>query len=489
MMTKKIKFINALFLLSIIVLLFSANAYAGSAWKYTWDNTTIIIPVGESFDKYKDLPKATLYKDNMALSDANITYNTEGDWLFYSKNVNTTKTGVYQVWYKAYENKYIPGTCTGYKALVTFYVKDLEPPKLEIINKEISIKRNTEFDYNSNINCSDNYSKNLDIDFSSNVDFNKEGSYQVNVKVTDEEGNMTTDNFKINIFDNSIPEITFLGEGNDVYVPLNNDFNIKELFIAKDLYDGDISDKIIFPKLKNDSLGDYTYTVSVANSGGRETSYTINLHIVDNVAPTIKLRTNNVVLDYKTNFNNFDFKAYIEKIDDNQDINYNNLNIVHNLENKVGKYSISYEYSDGMYKVSDNIDVSLVSYDKPIIEVDNVVIPIDSNVDLADYVTITDESDNNIEDSLIIDDGDVIYEKEGTYYAKAYCMNSSGLSAEKKIKIVITSDSKYESSNKMSYSITSIILAGLVIVLIIFNISYILITRKSKISNDKNDLI
>ena len=68
-------------------------------------------------------------------------------------------------------------------------------------------------------------------------------------------------------------------------------------------------------------------------------------------------------------------------------------------------------------------------------------------------------------------------------------MNSSGLSAEKKIKIVITSDSKYESSNKMSYSITSIILAGLVIVLIIFNISYILITRKSKISNDKNDLI
>lgn len=470
-----------------IIFLFSElmEVDAAAAWKYVWSNTTITIPVGESFDKYKDMPKAVLYKDNMVLSDASVSYNTEGDWLFYSKNVNTTKCGVYQVWYKAFENKYVPGTCTGYKCLVTFYVKDLEKPKLEILDKEIFVRRGDSYNFESNVNYSDNYSTNLEVDFSSNVDFNKAGSYKVNVKVSDEEKNIETGTFTVTVYDDSVPTIECSKDGGNIYIPLNEEFNIKEYFKAYDLYDKDITNLISFPSLDNTKVDDFPYTISVTNSSGKTTTYTANIHVVDNEEPKLILSSRDVILDYKINLDNYDFSSFIDKIEDNQDINYDNLKIKHNLENKVGSYKIWYEYTDGFYTVSDVVNVSLVSHDIPKIEVEDIVLNVDSSIDLYQYVSVTDESDNNIESSLIIDDSEVIYEKEGTYYASAFCMNSSGLSSEKRIKVVIKGNSMFDESTK-GYSITSIVLAFMVVALIIFNVTYILITRRSKISkNDK----
>lgn len=482
----KSKIIISIIIIGFITYLsFGINIYASSIWKYIWNNTTITIPVGESFDKYKDLPGATLYRDNMVLSDAQISYNTEGDWLFYSKNVNTTKCGVYQVWYKAYENKYVPGTCTGYKCLVTFYVKDLEKPKLEIIDDIIDVRRGEEYNFSNNINYSDNYSSQLKVDFSSNVDFNKAGNYKVNVKITDEGNNIETGSFTINVYDESIPTIECMKEGGDIYIPVNEEYNIKELFKAYDLYDGDITNKIEFPSIDNKKIGDYQYNISVKNSSGKETIFKATIHVVDKKEPILTLTTHSAILDYKTNFDLYDFKSFIAKLEDNQEVKYDNLIIRHNLENKVGNYNIWYEYSDGFYTIYDMIDVSLVSKDSPKIEVEDIVLNVDSSIDLYQYVNVIDESDDNIESSLIIDDSNVSYEKEGTYYASAFCMNSSGLSTEKRIKIVVKSDSMFSESTK-SYSITSIILGVLVIGLVIFNICYILITRKNKISKNDN---
>ena len=478
------RMINTICVLIVFIIMFTVNVSAAT-WKYVWDNTSITIPVGESFDKYKDIPKAVLYKNGSIVQDANITYNTEGDWLFYSKNVNTTKTGVYQVWYKAFDNVYIPGTCTGYKCLVSFYVKDLEKPSLEIINDEIYVKRGGSLDYSSNISYSDNYSKELKVDFMTNTNFDIAGTYQVNVKVEDEGGNYNTGIFKVIVYDESIPEIICLND--DINIPLNETFSIKEYFKASDIYDGDLTDKIELPTIDNSKLGDFNYLATVKNSNGKSAQVSFNVHVIDNKEPVLKLSTHSIVLDYKTDFNNYNFKSYIDKIEDNQEIDYDNLSIKHDLVNKVGKYIITYEYNDGFYTVSDSIDVSLVSYTSPKIDVEDVYLPIDSNIDLCDYITIDDDSDSKIYDSLVIDDSNVSYEKEGTYYAKAFCMNSSGLSTEKRIKIVITSDTKYTELNN-GYSKTSIVLFCMVIGLIIFNITYIFISRKNKISKDKNDI-
>ena len=80
-------FIFLSLLISLFPLSFS-NIFAAASWKYVWSNTVVEIPIGDSVENYKDIPYAILYKNNVALTDTNITYNREGDWLYYLKNVN-----------------------------------------------------------------------------------------------------------------------------------------------------------------------------------------------------------------------------------------------------------------------------------------------------------------------------------------------------------------------------------------------------------------
>ena len=483
-MKKMMISISTLFM-AIIFLCIGVSA--SSTWKYVWSNTTITIPVGESFDKYMDMPVATLYRDGVPLKDANITYNTEGDWLYYSKNVDTTKCNVYQVWYKCFDNKYIPGTCTGYKCLVTFYVKDLEAPRIDVIENEISVRRGTSYDFSNNISYSDNYSNEIKLDYTSNFDCNIVGTYKVVVKASDEAGNTNTASYNISVYDDSVPVIECSKEGGDIYIPVGEDYNIKEYFKATDLFDGDISSRLEFPSIDNKTVGVIPYEVSVTNNSGKKVTYNATLHIVDNKEPVINLTEESVILDYKIDISIFDFSKYVSSIEDNQEIDYSNLVIKNDLKNEVGNYKVWYEYSDGVFTVYKVLEISLISHESPKMTIESVVLDVDSAPDLYQYVSIDDESDKNVYDSLYIDDNDVIYEKEGVYYANCYCINSSGLSTEKRMKIVVKGHDVFSEANK-GFSVTSIVLAIMVVGLLIFNISYILITRKDKISKKKNDL-
>ena len=81
-MKKLILFISLL--ISLFLLTFN-NIYASASWKYVWFNTVVEIPIGDSVENYKDKPYAILYKNNVALTDTNITYSKDGDWLYYLK--------------------------------------------------------------------------------------------------------------------------------------------------------------------------------------------------------------------------------------------------------------------------------------------------------------------------------------------------------------------------------------------------------------------
>lgn len=468
----KLKALFFSFISLFMFIFFIMNAYASSTFNYVWTNTKITIPVYSSINDYKDIPKATLYRDGIVLSDANITYNQEGDWLYYMKNVNTSKVGEYKVWYKAYDDKYIPGTCTDYKALITFYVRDLESPSLKIINEELYVRRGNDYDLNNNIVVKDNYCKDLNVTFNHNIDFNTLGEYDVNVVVKDDDGNHVNGYFKTIIYDNLVePIISMNSIGDEISIPLNKSFDLKQYFSAYDINDGDITDKIKYPNIKNDQLGDYTYNLSVTNSAGITTYYAFLVHVIDDEEPVLILSNHSIRLDYKTDFSSFDFMKYIKELSDNVDIDYDNLSITHNLDNKVGNYYINYKYFDGIFCVSDSIDVSLISYCAPKIYVSNIAIKENENINLMDYIIIEDESDENILESVIINDNEVDYDNEGTYYATVFCINSSGLSSDAKFKIIVESDSLFSKSNigiSISFFVILIILIGLSTFIIIY---------------------
>ena len=119
------------------MILFIPFKVHATSWKFVWQNTTVHVPVGSSIEEYKNVPVANLYRNEILLTDSQVTYNTEGDWMYYFKDIDTRKIGTYQVWYKAYDAKYSPGTCTGYKALVSFVVEDKVSPTITIFSSTI----------------------------------------------------------------------------------------------------------------------------------------------------------------------------------------------------------------------------------------------------------------------------------------------------------------------------------------------------------------
>ena len=136
---------------------------------------------------------------------------------------------------------------------------------------------------------------------------------------------------------------------------------------------------------------------------------------------------------YKTAY---DFASKVS-LTDNLPINYDNLSITTDVKNEVGSYTVWYSYTDGVYDVSDEIELKMVSKEKPKIMADDIIIKSKSNISLKDYITVIDDSDDLVYESIEIDDSNVNYSKEGTYYATVYAVNSSGMSATERIKVVV----------------------------------------------------
>ena len=423
-------------------LVIKVNVFA-STWKYVWENTVIHVPLYDEIKLYEDIPKATLYRDNEKL-DANIVYLKEGDWLHFLKDVNTSKTGTYYVWYKAFEyDKYFPGTCNGYKALITFIVEDKTPPNIKIYLNEINERRIIKHDekrlneiLNNNVSVLDNYSQ-VEISFIHNIDLSVVGRYKVFVFASDQDNNINSNEFFLNIFDDNYPIIYFNAPNDYLKIAKNAEIDIKSYFQAVDEVDGDISERIIYPEIDLSKTGKKEIEVIVKNSGGNITKKNVVIEVVDDVAPIIELVSNFITLDYLIDIESLNLVKYISKIEDDEIINYDNLTISHNLENKVGNYQIFYNYNDGVNETNEILDVKMISFNGPTIIVNEVVINEGEYVNLNDFIEVTDPSDNNVLSTLTINDDSVNYEKEGIYYAGVYAINSSGMSTTKKIRIIV----------------------------------------------------
>ena len=437
---KKIFFLIFLFFISFI----SINLNA-SSFKFVWENTLVEVPFGDSVEKYKDIPKAYLYVDGILKEDANITYNRDGDWLCYLRDVNTNVLKDYYVWYKAYENDiYRPGTCSDYKCKVHFKIVDNEPPKIKVLNEELSISSTvTDFDPLTNVLISDNCTKDLDITYSPKFNELGIGKHTIKVSAKDEKGNMSETSFKLNINDSKLPYFIKL-KSDELIFDINSTPSLEGYYEAYDDVDGNITNKINYPSIKTDKEGEFEYELKVTDSSGNEQIEKIKVYIKDLTKPTIELNKETEILNYKTDFKTFNFYKYVSNLTDNGKIDNDKLTYETNLENKVGTYYIRYKYNDGRNYVYKDLIVKLVSYERPIIETDSIKLQVGTYVDLKDYINVIDPSDDTVSSSLIIDDSNVNYNKEGSYIAKAYAINSSGISTEENIEVKVLSKSKYK---------------------------------------------
>ena len=471
----------------ILASLASVNVSA-SSWRFSWDNTVIDIPLGESIERYKYMPKATLYKNGVALTDATINYLRDGDWLYYLSDVNTRKVGTYYVWYKAFENdKYKPGTCKDYKCKIEFNVIDSTAPEITILNNNLSIRAKSNYNLLDNVVAKDNYYDDLEYKINSNINFDIPGDYIVDIYVTDGSKNVSHKSFNVNIFDNSIPQITKI-KSEPLKFIIGDVIDLSSYFSAYDDVDKDITNKIIYPSISSDEVGIKTYTLRVSDSALNEATLDIEVEIYDPYIPEINLYNESIILDYETNFKAYDFKKYVKEIKDNETVDYSKLKIEANLENKVGEYLVDFIYSDGTHEVVKSLNVNLVSFDKPTIDTKTISILEGEYVDLSNYVEVYDESDSNIASSLVIYDNDVNYYKAGVYMIEAYAINSSGISTTQNIEVKVLNNKDYNrmlgnSSMLETKDIIylSIMLGMMILFAGIFIIAVFILKRKKKI--------
>ena len=471
---------------NLLLLFFTFGITANAAtWRFKWTDTTIHIPVGDELGRYIEMPKARLYKDDKLLADAKIDYAREGDWLYFLKDVNTNKCGEYRAYYKASETeKYKPGTCHGYKQIITFIVEDKIKPRLTIKSSELYKKRATadfkaedlEKLLKNNVVAKDNYSE-CDISFVHSIDITKIDRYRVMAYATDSEGNLAEGEFYFNVIEGSKPTITYLGDGDSLTLPLGSSYNVKELFKAFDEVDGDITDKIKIPKIKTDSVSSEVYNIVVFNKIDQEATFRLTINIVDDEKPEIILNQNSIFIDLDTNIEEYDFLQYVDEITDNAEINMDNLTIKHNILPQVGKYIVTYSYTDGVNTVEELLDVTIKATTKPKIKVDDIKITTGDKIDLKMFITVEDETDPLAIENLEIDESRVDYKKAGSYLATAYCSNSSGESDTVTFRVIVE-DPKGEGFLKDKSSYLIIIMLVIILGLVGFIIYYFVIRKK-----------
>lgn len=476
-------------ILFIILFLLSIPTYVSASdyFEYKWEDTFVDIQKYDDISNYVNIPKAKLYKNGALLSDSAITYNINGDWLYYLKDVNTAKIGQYKVWYKAKESVYNPGCCNNYKALITFNVIDTKSKlTIDILGEydnnldanviKIALGKKIDYLKEGYININSNYTYNYLIDDNS-VNYNMCGIYKAKIIVIDHNKEKYEKIFYVNIIDTKSPIVTLK----------------KDLIIVEKSKDIDWDNYII---IKDDIIDTYSITlydidynlidviqdskVVVTDSSNNSTTVNIRIKIVDTILPIIELNIDKITLDYLTKFNEDIFKEIIHKAYDG-DINLINEVVVDysNLVNVVGFYKVYYHLTDSDNNtVVEELNVNLLSKIAPIIDVKNIKIKVNEEIDYYKYINIIDESDPNILNNLVIDDSLVDITTEGTYYVKVMVTNSSGLSSHNIIKVEVE-----KSIGNIPYY--KIIIIILLIGLILFSIIYY---KKSKSNNDELNL-
>lgn len=130
-----------------------------------------------------------------------------------------------------------------------------------------------------------------------------------------------------------------------------SDTSVEDIIGAKDIIDGDISNKvkILSRGISTNTSGDNTVTAQVTNSLGDTVKLkaTVIIKQDNNISPTIKLKKN---IEYIKKNTEFDAKSFIKSVEDidgkSMDIGSVNIKSSSVKTNKVGCYTVEYSVVD-----------------------------------------------------------------------------------------------------------------------------------------------
>ena len=280
---------------------------------------------------------------------------------------------------------------------------------------------------------------------SSNVDVNKEGIYIVTYEVTDKDGASTRKTIEVTVMkpiteENEAPVIN----ASDRTIKVGDKFNPLDGITAFDKEDGNLTSKIKVTENMVDinTIGKYTVTFEVTDSAGKTTTKSINIKVDKAAVPLNKapvITAYNKIIKTGNKFNPYAGVTASDyedgNITDKIKVIYNNLDT-----NVTGLYRIVYEVTDSAgYRVTKGIYVNVIpsSNTRPIIYVDNVIVPLGGRYNPYAMVSAYDKEDGNITGRVVVVYNYVNVYKEGTYKVGYKVTDSMGMSASCIVKVTV----------------------------------------------------
>ncbi|MDL2292434.1 hypothetical protein LJC17_02460 [Acholeplasma sp. OttesenSCG-928-E16] len=283
---------------------------------------------------------------------------------------------------------------------------------------------------------SDNYSSedDLKIVINEKINMNKIGRYELLISVTDENKNKKESLFFVEVIDN-IPPVVSLDK--DIIITDFNKKEYKNYLTITDNLDKTFIIEVDDSLIDYQKVGIYELILTVKDQSLNETILLAEVIVCDIEPPSISLSQQIIYLDVFSK--KIDYSSYILKIEDNydelslDDVIYDG-NINYDI---VGKYQITFLVFDssGNYQ-EETLIIYIDDYTPPVI---NVFLPKETNTPLSlyDYVTVFDNYDGNITDSIMIDQTNIDYSKKAIYHIKYFCLDSRGNYQEEIVELSI----------------------------------------------------
>jgi len=360
-----------------------------------WFNTALTLPLGASIEDYKYEPYAILYIDGQRYDDPNMYYEYEVNWTKFS-HVNVNRVHSYRVDYRIW----LPSIGRYHDHIITFTIIDDKAPVItSSMDTRVPVGQKT-VDLLSTFRYEDNYDpKNdlkVDIIGQSAINLNVVGTYPITYRVTDLSGNMSEVNRNVIVYDSTSPTIE---QKKEIILSPFTRFDVHQFFTFKDNYDKVVHIDLDDDQVNYQKLGSYKATLTASDLSNNTTSVVIDIKIVDNIAPYIRLKDSRMRVNLNYVLTDKDLLDYIVEVGDN----YDQLNAGHvKLKNyvdtkKAGIYDVIYELTDS----SDNtftvtLKVEVGDFVAPVVIGPEVITleVFSKNVHLIDYFSINDGVDS-----------------------------------------------------------------------------------------------
>ena len=406
------------------------------------------ITVGDTFDAKKDVTA----KDT---EDGDLTDKIE----VVKNDVDTTKSGTYEVVYKVTDSKGASKKKT---------IKVTVNPKMEALNEVPSISANDKtitvgdmFDAKKDVTAKDTEDGDLTdkIEVVKNdVDTTKPGTYEVVYKVTDSKGASKKKTVYVTV-NPKMEEINWIPviSASDRVLTVGDVFNVMDGVSASDHEDGDITGSVVVESSNVDTntVGSYQVTYRVTDSQGASSTKTITVIVNPKMEALNEVPVINAVDKILTVGDTFDVKKDVTASDAEDGNLTDKIEVIRNEVDtgKAGTYEVTYKVTDSQGASSTKTILVTVNpkmeslNEVPTIKAEDKTITVGDKFDVKKDVTAKDIEDGDLTDKIEVVKNDVDTTNPGTYEVVYKVTDSKGASKKKTIKVTV--NPKMEALNEV----------------------------------------